>query len=64
MIRNRNRVLVKRNRNVQEKKGKRLEKSESETIDNEDDDEWEINEGMAKCEIKGRRDRFRKTPRQ
>jgi hypothetical protein len=46
------------------KKGKRLEKSESETIDNEDDDEWEITEGMAKCEIKGRRDRFRKTPRQ
>jgi hypothetical protein len=44
------------------KKGKRLEKSESETIDNEDDDEWEITEGIAKCEIKGRRDHFHKHP--
>ena len=42
------------------KKEKRLEKCESETTD----DEWVFSEETGKCELKGRRDRFRKTPRQ
>lgn len=37
---------------------KRLEKSESETTDDEGDDEWDFSEETAKCELKGRRDRF------
>jgi hypothetical protein len=41
------------------KKGRRLEESESETTDSEGDIEWDITEGMGKCEFKGRRDRFR-----
>ena len=39
-------------------KGIKLEKSESEITDSEND-EWEITKGMAKREIKGRRNRFR-----
>ena len=46
------------------KKGIKLEKSESETTDDEGYDEWDFTEEMAKCELKGRRDRFRTTPRQ
>ena len=42
------------------KKGIKLEKSESEITDSENDDEWERTKGMAKCVIKGRKDRFSK----
>ena len=58
MIRKRNCLLVKRNRAWIGKQEKRLEKSESETTDDEGYDEWDFTEEMAKCELKGRRDHF------
>ena len=51
---------VKKKLYCSRKKGIKLEKSESEITDSENDDEWERTKGMAKCVIKGRKDRFSK----